>query len=300
MRTYTQHQSPFYKCSTKRKLAQILKVDLRDLKKIVREIREEKAYDSYVRKGRDITEPHLELKKVQKRIKQLLSRIEIPGWVHGGIKKRSTKTNALEHKDSEFFLTIDIKSFFGNCSRERVYQYFKYRMDMSPDVSAIMTDLTTYSSSIVTGGPASVHLSFHVYKEMFYEIYQLASKSNLVMTLYIDDVSFSGPYKVEDLNLFLERLKRILRRYGHRLNLDKTSCKSKSEFPKITGIIIDRSREIKVPNKLRYRIVRDLREKKSLTNSKQILKIEKSIVGRILSAQQIEKDVFRNTLANLK
>lgn len=84
MKKYSYHQSPFYKCTTKRKLSNILRTDIKDINKIIKNVEDLTAYHSFKNRGRDITSPNNNLKKIQKRIDKLLTRIEIPDWVHGG------------------------------------------------------------------------------------------------------------------------------------------------------------------------------------------------------------------------
>ncbi|GHS71080.1 hypothetical protein EKTHUN627_18790 [Enterobacter kobei] len=50
--------------------------------------------------GRKIQEPIPQLKAVHKKIGVLLSRIELPPYLHSGRKKHSTLTNAKAHKQA--------------------------------------------------------------------------------------------------------------------------------------------------------------------------------------------------------
>lgn len=296
MKKYPYHQSPFYKCTTKRKLYGILNVEIKDIEGIVKRLDNSEAYFWFRDKnGRNIMSPYKKLKSVQKRINHLLSRIEIPVWVHGGIKKRSIQTNATTHKNSNIFLQIDIKKFYNNCSREKVFQFFYSKLSMSPDVAKIMTDLTTYQNQLVTGSPSSSYLSFLAYEEMFIKINDLVTEKGMIMTLYVDDITISGFERIENLHLFIDQIDKILKKSGHQINNRKTSYLTANDHPIITGISISPSGKIKVPNSLRHNIINALSDIKK--GNKEIILSTK---GRIIHAQQTEKNIFQNTLNNLK
>lgn len=296
MKKYQYHQSPFYKCTTKKRLAEILRADLKEIRKIIREIENSKAYfPSQGKNGRSTLGPKKELKLIQKRINNLLTRIEIPEWVHGGIKKKSIQTNAGTHKNSNVFLQLDIKRFYNNCTREKVFQFFYSKLRTSSDVAKVMADLTTYRNQLVTGSPSSSYLSFLVYEEMFIKINQLVIDRGMIMTLYIDDITISGGNRIENLSSFTDSINKVLKKNGHQLNARKTSYREVTKHPIITGVSISPDGKIKVPNSLRHNIIKDLIEIKN--GNKEALS---SIKGRINHAQQTEKNIFQNTLNNLK
>ena len=125
---YEINQSPLYKLSSKRKLAAILQIGYASLLRAkdwinytVSEI--EKASGGF----RTIYDPSRELKQVQRRIKNLLSRISIPNWVFSGCKGVCHVDNGKYHEHSVYFIQSDLHAFYDSCSRERVYRLFKDR-----------------------------------------------------------------------------------------------------------------------------------------------------------------------------
>lgn len=297
MKKYSYNQSPFYKCTTKKRLYQILNSDKETINKRLKEIYNSDAYHLFQENGRNIASPNKKLKIIQKRINSLISRIEIPDWAHGGIKKRSIQTNAKVHANSNVFLMLDIKGFYDNCTRERIFQFFTSKFKMPRDVAKIMTDLTTYKNKLTTGSPTSSYLSLLVYEEMFIDINKLLNEDKLIMTLYIDDLTLSGTKEIQDVSSLLGSINKILRIYGHQLNNKKTAYKSLNDYPIITSIAISPSGEMRVGNKLRHKIITDIKELNKYPDDKSI---RNTLRGRINSAQQIEKDIFMNTLLKLK
>ena len=127
-RGYAIDQSPIYKLCSKRKLSLILQIEYDSLlhandfiKYTVSEI--EKASGGF----RTIYDPCKELKQVQRRIKNLLSRISIPNWVFSGCKGVCHVDNGKYHEESVYFIQSDLHAFYDSCSRERVYRLFKDR-----------------------------------------------------------------------------------------------------------------------------------------------------------------------------
>lgn len=58
--------------------------------------------------------------------------------------------------------------------REPVYQFFLKKLQTSPDVAKILTDIVTYDSGIPTGCPTSRIIAFYAYSDMFTEIFDCA------------------------------------------------------------------------------------------------------------------------------
>src|ERR1700730_5919784 len=91
-RLHSLEQSPFYKLMTRQKLATVLGVELKEINALRR------AADNFIRftsdTGRDIQWPKPRLRRIQKRVADLLSRIEPPEFLHSAIRGRSYITNA--------------------------------------------------------------------------------------------------------------------------------------------------------------------------------------------------------------
>lgn len=145
---------------------------------------------------RTIYNPCRELKQVQRRIKNLLSRISIPSWVFSGRKDVCHVDNGKYHEHSVYFIQSDLHAFYDTCTRERVYRLFKDRFKCSSDVSALLSDLTTLtledgSTVIPTGSPCAQLVAFLAYQDMFNELHNLARNQGYKFSLYVDDLTFS-------------------------------------------------------------------------------------------------------------
>ena len=139
-------------------------------------------------------------------------------------------------------MKIDIKSYFPSSTSKRVYYYFHTILKCSPDVSGILTKLTTYNEYLPTGSPSSPRLAYYAYGEMWDRIYHLARKSNYLMTVYIDDLCISG--ETISRKLFWE-IKEIIHSFELRYHKEKVYY---AQPFKVTGVIIYRN-QLDVPNK---------------------------------------------------
>lgn len=234
-RGYAIDQSPIYKLCSKRKLATILQIEYDSLlhandfiNYTVSEI--EKTSGGF----RTIYDPCRELKQVQRRIKNLLSRISIPNWVFSGCKGVCHVDNGKYHEHSVFFIQSDLHAFYDSCSRESVYRLFKDRFKCSSDVSALLSDLTTLtledgSTVIPTGSPCAQLVAFFAYQDMFNELHNLARNHGCKFSLYVDDLTFSSKMPFSNPAVFKKKLLQIVKRYGHSLSLSKTAYRSADE-----------------------------------------------------------------------
>lgn len=112
-------------------------------------------------KKREITAPDKTLKAIQRRILYLLHRVIRPIWLISGEKQKCYIDNGRTHLDGKYVLTVDIKKFYDNCTREPVYQFFVQKLKTSPDVDKKLTDIITYNGGIPTGCQTSQIMAFY-------------------------------------------------------------------------------------------------------------------------------------------
>lgn len=145
---YDISQSALYKCHSKSKLSEFLKINIKDINKII------KYYTFNLPKKnsskfRQISAPQKDLKILQKRLLYLIKRIKRPSWLFSGEMGKCYLDNGKYHLKNSYVLTIDIKSFYENCTRNAVYLFFLKKMQTSPDVAKILTDITTLEKNFL-------------------------------------------------------------------------------------------------------------------------------------------------------
>ena len=196
-------------------------------------------------KPRLIEPPQEELKRIQKRIKQMLGQIVVPSNVFSGIKGRSYADNAVMHtgQNRRNVFKIDLTAFFPSINRETVYRFFYKDLCCSPDVAEALTNLTTIDleksqahclgdiynfldlkgvtckNHLISGAPTSQIMSYLVNRQMFDEMQRVADDNNAVMTVYVDDVTFSSENRIS--KKFKDRIIAIVRKHGYQISKSK-------------------------------------------------------------------------------
>ena len=264
-------------------------------------------------KPRLIEPPREELKIIQKRIKQMLGQIMVPGNVFSGIKGRSYADNAMMHTGEKRrnLFKIDLTAFFPSISRETVYSFFCKDLCCSFDIAEILTNFTTidlektqancldeiYSflnlkgvtckNHLISGAPTSQIMSYLVNHQMFDEMQKVADDNNAMMSIYVDDVTFSSENRIS--RYFKNKIIAIVRKYGYQISKAKVKKYTKL-YPKlVTGVVIDSDGKPVIKNSMREKIINEhahLREHPDDTESRQRLR------GLLTAARQVNKHAF--------
>jgi hypothetical protein len=236
-KSYELRDSPLYKINTKRKLCSILGADLAEIKSLCLDEGNYSVFEQMGKNGkpRTIEHPNETLDKIHSRIASLLCRIRTPEYLHSGIKQRSYVSNAKAHLNGREVLTVDIKSYYQSTKRELIYQFFRDTLKCAPDVSFILSELTTFEGHIPTGSRVSMPLAFWSNINMFSQISNLASEHNLNLSVYVDDLTFSGDSIPRSL---IFRLKYLIMRHGHVMHPKKTKLYKDGKVKIITGVAI--------------------------------------------------------------
>lgn len=297
LKKYDITQCALYKCRTKKRLEHLLCLEPGGLKMIDNIIGYHKFEidKKHSKEKREITAPDKTLKAIQRRILYLLHRVIRPDWLISGEKQKCYIDNGKAHLEAKYVLTIDIKKFYDNCTREPVYQFFVQKLITSPDIAEMLTNIITYNGGIPTGCPTSQIMAFYAYSDMFSEISELAEQCGCKFTLYVDDMTFSSkePFSPDQLR---QKIDRVLRRYGHKPKYTKVKYYGSSDYKSITGTIITPKQTLAVPNGLQKTIYNAFQEVKPLIgtevrseeDAKQIL----SLKGQIQAARNIEDGKF--------
>lgn len=297
IKKYDITQCALYKCRTRKRLEYLLRLDPGGLKMIDGIIGYHKFEidKKHSDEKREITAPDKTLKAIQRRILYLLQRVIRPEWLISGEKQKCYIDNGKAHLNGKYVLTIDIKKFYDNCTREPVYQFFVQKLKTSPDVAEILTNIITYNGGIPTGCPTSQIMAFYAYSDMFSEIFDLAKQHGCKFTLYVDDMTFSSkePFSSHQLSQMIDR---VLRKYGHKPKYPKVKYYGPSDYKPITGTVVTPEHSLAVPNGLQKTIYDAFQTVKPLIgvetcseeDARQIL----SLRGQIQAACNIEDGKF--------
>ena len=297
---YALTDSPFYRLRSKRRLAQILLASPVGLQRILRrqqnytarwksKIEDEKWLSSpppseEAPNYRLIEIPMPDLKAVQSRIANLLSRVAPPDYLFSPVKGRSYVDNASRHLGAVEFQLLDVADYFPSCSANKVAWFFHTQMQCSPDVTAILVSLVTHDQHLPQGSPCSPALAFFTNADMWEEIDRAVAETGCSLSVYADDITISGKYVPGAL---VWKIKQIIHSHGFKVKKAK-EVRLRNSPADITGVIV-RGSTRRLPNR-QLKKLQDLKRAK-LAATDPVVKslIDSKIAGRLAQRRQVER-----------
>lgn len=279
---YALNQSPFYRLTTKKRLIKVLGITFSELKNLILADKHYIEQEEFKNdKRRLIERPKYKLKQIQRRIANLLSRIETPDFLFCPAKGRSYITNAKEHIDSDVVRSLDIKAYFQSTSSSRIYLFFYEQMQCSPDVAEILTNLATFRGHLPTGSPLSPILSYYAHADMWHCISNIAKGSACKLTVYMDDLTVSG---INVSGKLLWKIKQQIHLYGLKYHKEKLYEGRKAR--RVTGVIIHKE-QLKLPNRQQLKIYNLRQQIAGEGDSSKRAKLHQKLQGCAAQSKQI-------------
>lgn len=285
-KTYLLKDSCLYNISTKSKLCKILFSNQNQLEKLANDSNY-KVFSIEKSNGerRLIETPNEALNVIHTRIASLLVRVKQPDFIHSGVKGRSNITNAKAHVGEHPVLTMDLEKFYPSVSKKSIFYFFHEVLQCSPDVSGMLAELCSYDSHLPTGSRISMPLSFWANYKMYSDLDKLSTSKNLTMSVYVDDLTFSGSQADKRLQKDVER---IVSSAGLVINSDKTRIFRANDPKIITGVVIH-GNDLRVRNK-HHKAIHNLFNQRDEVSEEDLLEaIDKKLIGHLNAAGQIDK-----------
>ncbi len=264
-------------------------------------------------KPRLIEVPSIELKTIQRNIKNELNKIIVPENIFSGVKGKSYIENAKLHSGNKYVFKIDLSSFFPCIARDTVYSFFTESLKTSPDIACILTNLLTVDltkcnikdiesvekflvskkiktpNHLISGSPASQILSYLVNHKMFDTLQEFCDKNDLTMSVYVDDITFSSQHVISHSQK--EVIYKIISKNLYRLSRNKVKYYTKG-YPKlVTGAVISSDGRLKIRNSLSRDIISEWRYFKQNQHDVQS---RSRLQGLIIAAHQSEPTKFQS------
>ena len=146
---------------------------------------------------RHIEEPIEATLRIHYMLLKFFDSISRPDLVHSARRGRSYISNASAHLRSlGAVVVMDIRKFYENTTYEQVKRFFFRDLGCALDVAKHLASVCTVNGHLPTGSCLSPLLSYFVHGRMFAEIEQLCTNRGTVMTLYIDDMTFSSNQEI--------------------------------------------------------------------------------------------------------
>jgi len=176
----------------------------------------------------------------RKILDRILCRLSASDHAFGVIKGRGIRDNAIEHRRARYVAKLDIKDFYPSIRHQKVYNFF-IGQECSPDVSKILTQLTTWQYALPLGAATSPFLADQIVCSVDGRIAGIARKHGLKYTRYVDDITISGEFELERIAALIIR---IISQAGFRIKRSKLEIYRPSDTKEriVTGVRIDGGR----------------------------------------------------------
>ena len=141
------------------------------------------------------------LKNLQDLInKRILSQVDYPRYLQGGIydpeSTRSYIADARIHVGCKVLISQDVKDFFPSVKYDLVLKIWMIFFRFPPDVSHLLTKLTTRNCELPQGAITSPALANLVFFDTEGDVVAKLERMGLVYSRYVDDISVSSKRKL--------------------------------------------------------------------------------------------------------
>lgn len=252
----------FYNMKSKKKIFESLYIDDKLLKKISND------YRVYISKkdGKErlVEEPKGELKRVQKRIKQLLDKTLVKNFPEYIMCKKNSSwiDVAKYHKFSNTIISFDISKFFPSISYDKIVRMFTKHLKTSTTVAEILAQLISIdyekiyvkkevdewykkenekrkhplpNKHLSTGSAVSVMIAELVGYDMFEEMNAYCKKHGFLFTTYVDDLHISSVNRISKVHC--KKILAIIKKNGFEYNNQKLRVYLPNSDAIITGVV---------------------------------------------------------------
>lgn len=203
---------------------------------------------------RVVHNPHYLVRKIQRRInKRIFSDSDVISWpdhIFGSIPNDDFSDSAAADKDyvncarqhcgAKSILTLDIRDFFDNVHREKVFDIFSGFLKYSKEVSSVLADICCKGDSIAQGALTSSYIATLCLYDKEGDLVKRLRYKNLVYTRFVDDITISSRTSNYDFGYALKLTEDMLNEAGLPINGQKTKIQYASMKPLLVhGLRVD-------------------------------------------------------------
>ena len=133
------------------------------------------------------------LKTIHEKIKtKIFKHVVFPEYLTGSLKGQSPKKNAELHLNASIIISEDISGFFPATSSTVVGGIWKNFFGFSPEVAALLTQLTTLDGSMPQGAKTSSYLANLAFWDREPALVSRLAADGIRYSRYVDDVTASS------------------------------------------------------------------------------------------------------------
>lgn len=174
---------------------------------------------------------------------------QIPLCVKGFVKGENYHSFLRAHVGNNYFLRIDIESFFPSISKEMIENeirnvFYVNSEEEKDKLAKLVSDLVTLNNTLPQGACTSPVVSNLVMRRIDQRILKYCQTLDIKYTRYADDLLFSSKqFDFSQKNWFLKKIKYILKSQNLQLNYSK--IKFGNEMLALNGYVFSKN-EIKL------------------------------------------------------
>ncbi|HTB21468.1 MAG TPA: reverse transcriptase family protein [bacterium] len=230
-----------------------------------------------------------QLRRIQRRFHDLLSRINTPPYVTSLRRDLTYVENAALHRGRRYVLKTDITGFFENARSKFIATFFTGVLHMNADLAAISAALLSYEGHLPRGGTASQTIAFWAFYPTFERIHQYAQEQGLTFSLWVDDLVFSSERPLPAG--LLPMLRYSFGRLELQLKEEKTRKYQADEIKLVTGVALYPDGSMKIGQKTKKKILDTLRQpgKLEVMDSNALMALR----SRIATVRVLEDTAFK-------
>ncbi len=238
--------------------------------------------DGSIRQPLDAREP---LKGIQRRIKErILDKVVFPEYLTGSLKGRDARANTMLHVGAAVVLSEDIANFFPSTKDSLILRIWRDFFGFAPDVSEILTKLTTKDGELPQGACTSSHLANLAFWREEHVLYESFNAKGIAYSRYVDDVSVSSTRRLsnDDLSACVSSVYGMMGRSGFKPKRRKQEIQRSNKPMLVTKLLANRRPAIPVKERQAIRAALFQLEKNVSARSGEDLRSAlESVAGRV-------------------
>jgi hypothetical protein len=158
--------------------------------------------------------------------------------VRGETKTKNIYENAKCHLGHKYMLKIDLKDFFHQITKQRLYYIFKQKpFHYSNNTAQILSNLFTYKGRLPMGAPTSPALSNFATVQLDNDLIKWSNKYHITYTRFADDMTFSTNAE-RFTHSHLDDIAEICKTNNYELQTGKTIFYNENDIKEVTGLIL--------------------------------------------------------------
>jgi hypothetical protein len=201
--------------------------------------------DGSIRQPFDALEP---LKEVHRRLKkEVFSKVVFPKYLTGSLKGRDYRVNASLHTGAKIVICEDIEGFFPSTNSSLVMDIWQNFFGFSPEVSELLTKLTTKDGLLPQGAITSSFLANLAFWRAEPLLYNQLLEQGIVYSRYVDDITISSKHRIEndDKTRVIAVIYGMLRKSGYSAKRRKHEIATSGHRMLTTKLLINKKPALK-------------------------------------------------------